>query len=96
MLRLHPLPADTDLLALHRLAPARYPLLLESVASGTVQGRWDLLLRSDGGGLRLDPDGTTRDLAGAPVEGNFLHALDACWRNARAGAGEDAHWPFRG
>ena len=31
------LPADTDLLALHRRAPSRYPLLMESAASGTPQ-----------------------------------------------------------
>jgi hypothetical protein len=29
------LPGDTDLLALHRCFPDRYPLLLESVADGT-------------------------------------------------------------
>ena len=57
MLRSHPLPAGTDLLALHRQAPSRYPLLLESVASGTVQGRWDLLLATDGTAAILREDG---------------------------------------
>src|SRR5690606_7323348 len=52
MLHRLPLPAHTVLLALHRRAPARYPLLLESVAHGTAQGRWDLLLAADGHGLR--------------------------------------------
>ena len=95
MLRSHPLSADTDLLALHRLAPMRYPLLLESVASGTVQGRWDLLLACDGSGLRLDADGVTRDLDGAPQVGTFLEALDAHWRQAHFPA-EEPRWPFRG
>ncbi|AKC85715.1 aminodeoxychorismate synthase component I [Pseudoxanthomonas suwonensis] len=95
MLRFHPLPADTDLLALHRLAPSRYPLLLESVASGTAQGRWDLLLAADGSGLRLDADGTTRDLAGDVQAGGFLDALDAQWRRQRSAA-EEPRWPFHG
>ena len=96
MLRSHPLPADTDLLALHRLAPARYPLLLESVASGTAQGRWDLLLASDGSGLALDTDGVLRDLDGAVLPGSFLEALDAQWRPLRLPQDAASPWPFRG
>jgi aminodeoxychorismate synthase, component I, clade 2 len=97
MPHLRPLPGHTDLLALHRVDPARYPLLLESVAAGTAQGRWDLLLRADGGGLRLDHDGTTRTLDGAPLPGGFLQALDAAWLRARAGHGAaDPDWPFQG
>ena len=96
MLRSHPLPADTDLLALHRLAPARYPLLLESVASGPAQGRWDLLLASDGSGLALDTDGVLRDLDGAVLPGSFLEALDAQWRPLRLPQDAASPWPFRG
>ncbi|MCR6684966.1 aminodeoxychorismate synthase component I [Pseudoxanthomonas sp.] len=95
MLLTHPLPADTDLLALHRQAPARYPLLMESVAAGTVQGRWDLLLVASGGGLRLDADGVTRDLDGQAQAGTFLQALDVQWTAARQQA-EEPRWPFHG
>ncbi|WP_372012851.1 aminodeoxychorismate synthase component I [Pseudoxanthomonas sp. 10H] len=95
MLRFHPLPSDTDLLALHRQAPSRYPLLLESVASGTAQGRWDLLLATDGSGLQLDPDGTTRDLGGQVQAGDFLAVLDAHWRRDQVAA-EEPRWPFHG
>jgi anthranilate synthase component 1 len=95
MLRFHPLPSDTDLLALHRQAPARYPLLLESVASGTAQGRWDLLLASDGSGLQLGDDGITRDLAGVAHDGTFLDVLDAHWRQAQVAA-DEPRWPFHG
>ena len=95
MLQVHPLPASVDLLALHRHAPARYPLLLESVASGTAQGRWDLLLATDGDGLRLDADGVTRDLAGQPRPGTFLQVLDAAWRQERSDLA-DPRWPFAG
>jgi anthranilate synthase component 1 len=89
------LPPDTDLLALHRQAPSRYPLLLESVASGTAQGRWDLLLATDGTGLQLDAQGVTRTLAGQPLAGDFLGALDIEWQTQRI-AREEPRWPFRG
>ena len=55
-----------DLLALQQRAPARYPLLLESVASGTAQGRWDMLLAADGARLVLGRDGRVRR-EGAPA-----------------------------
>ena len=101
------LPADTDLLALHRRAPSRYPLLMESAAAGTPQGRYDLLLVADGDGLRLDADGVARTLGGAAPAGvcigaTFLQALDAAWHAARDavphGDGLDAapRWPFCG
>ncbi|MFT3756819.1 MAG: aminodeoxychorismate synthase component I [Pseudoxanthomonas sp.] len=100
MITTRTLPAETDLLSLHRLAPLRYPLLLESVASGTAQGRWDMLLMASGDGLCLHADSVTRDLAGNPIKGDFLAALDAQWQAQRiardAVAETDARWPFRG
>ncbi|SDQ21780.1 aminodeoxychorismate synthase component I [Pseudoxanthomonas sp. CF125] len=95
MIESRALPPDTDLLALHRLAPARYPMLLESVASGTAQGRWDLLLVADGSGLRLDAQGRTSKLDGRPIEGDFLAALDGDWHANRIPR-EEPRWPFRG
>jgi anthranilate synthase component 1 len=89
------LPGHADLLALHRAAPHRYPLLLESVADGTAQARWDLLLAGDGDGLRLDGHGVTRCGDGSAVPGEFLAALDAAWRAARLPR-EEPRWPFRG
>ena len=95
MLISRPLPPDIDLLALHRLGPGRYPLLLESVAHGTAQARWDLLLAACGDALTLGRDGLTRDATGAGVAGHFLDALDAAWRAARLPR-EEPRWPFRG
>ena len=46
-------------------APARYPALFESSAHGTAQGRWDLLLATDGASLWLDRDGGVRDALAA-------------------------------
>jgi anthranilate synthase component 1 len=89
------LPPDIDLLALHRADPARYPLLLESVAGGNALSRWDLLLISNGEGLRLEADGQTRRLDGTSSPGKFLDALDADWSTQRCGV-TDATLPFRG
>src|SRR5690606_15101966 len=95
MLVTRPLAPDTDLLALHRLAPARYPLLLESAAHGTAQGRWDMLLAASGESLALCADGVVRDAGGTEVAGDFLSALDAQWQPLRLPR-EEPRWPFRG
>lgn len=100
------LPPGLDLLALQRVAPARYPLLLESVAgtamagtaepAGRARSRWDLLLLADGDGLRLDGDGVTRRLRGGEVAGDFLSALDADWCRLPTTPAATAALPFRG
>ena len=95
MLLSRSLPPTIDLLALHRLAPSRYPLLLESSAQGSAQGRWDLLLVATGERLQLDGDGTTRDERGEKVAGDFLAALDVAWR-LQGASREEPRWPFRG
>ena len=85
----------TDLLRLQSSDPARYPLLLESVAGGNALSRWDLLLVANGDGLRLDAGGHARRLDGRAVEGDFLAALDADWLALSAPA-EAGGLPFRG
>ncbi|KQY51236.1 aminodeoxychorismate synthase component I [Lysobacter sp. Root494] len=95
MLLSRSLPPTVDLLALHRLAPSRYPLLLESSAQGTAQGRWDLLLVATGERLQLDRDGITRDERGHQVPGDFFTALDAAWRSQHVQR-DEPRWPFRG
>ncbi|HEY0333019.1 MAG TPA: aminodeoxychorismate synthase component I [Stenotrophomonas sp.] len=96
MMQTLPLAADLDLLALHRLAPSRYPALFESVAHGTAHGRWDLLAVADGAQLRLEADGTTRDGEGNPYAQDFLDVLDAAWAEARFTREADETVPFRG
>ena len=83
MLLTRGLATGLDLLDLHRSAPARYPLLLESAAAGTAQGRWDLLLAANGESVR------------AREGERFLEALDREWR-ARRIPREEPRWPFRG
>ena len=89
------LPADFDLLDLHRLDPLRYPVLLESSATG-AHGRWDMLLAHAGEGFALHRDGVVRTLADEVVEGRFLDVLDAHWRAARIDRDDAATLPFRG
>ena len=95
MLITRALPQETDLLALHRHAPSRYPLLLESAASGTAQGRWDMLLAANGDSLTLRRDGSTRRADGSDAGDDFLLALDEAWRRERI-AREEPRWPFHG
>ena len=95
MLVTRALPAPLDLLDLHRLAPARYPALFESTAHGTAQGRWDLLLATDGGSLRLDPDGVVRDETEVALGHDFLAVLDRQWHALRLPR-DEPRWPFRG
>lgn len=77
---------DCDLLALHRLNPQRYPHLLESVARGTPQGRYDILFAFPGTSLHI----TEND------DIDFLHELDARWIDERVQRDEDYRLPFRG
>lgn len=82
-----------DLLDLHRLAPHRYPVLLESSASGTRIGRRDLLLAAGGEALVLGRDGIVRDHAGKPVGTRFFDELDGAFLATRAdGASPVGGW----
>lgn len=84
-----------DLLSLQRVAPARYPLLLESTAHGTAQGRWDMLLIADGASLRLGADGQVSDGTGEALTGDFFDVLDSHWQASRVPR-DEPRWPFRG
>ena len=96
MLVTRPAASDLDLLALHRLAPERYPLLMESSAAGTAQGRWDLLLATNGGSLTLSAgDDCVRREDGGRAGKDFLRSLDADWVSLRT-SHDEPRWPFRG
>ena len=87
------LPDPGDLLALHCMAPERYPFLLESAAAGTAQGRCDLLLGWPGEALVLDSQWR---LSGPCADGerDFLQALDRWWRRERLVSADP--WPLAG
>ncbi len=95
MIETRALPADIDLLALHRLNAARYPVLFESSASG-AHGRWDMLLAHTGERFELQSDGVVRDQDHQVHVGTFLDVLDMHWRALLCERELDSELPFRG
>lgn len=94
----HTLAAFPDLSLLHAAHPQRYPHLLESVAQGTPQARYDILFAFPGNTLRLEANGRLH-WPGPPMTGDFLSALDQVWHNAAqdfASAEPNASVPFSG
>ena len=84
-----------DLAQLHRLFPSRYPHLLESVAHGTPQARYDVLFAFPGDSLVLESNGTLRH-RGEAIAGEFLSTFDAMWRAASLTEQADSPIPFQG
>ena len=83
-----------DLRGLHRLAPERYPFLLQSTDSASPLGRYDILFASPGPALEMLGDGTLQGTHDAAA-GGFLEALDEWWHAENRPAGND-HLPFTG
>lgn len=83
-----------DLAALHAYAPERYPFLLESVAHGPEQARWDVLCGFPGDRLTLD---SNHGLHGPYAESaGFLPALDSWWQATREPTPRPTGAPFTG
>jgi anthranilate synthase component 1 len=80
------------LLALHARHPDRYPVLLESAASGAALGRYSLLLGAPGERLQLDDAG---GLTGPGRGDRFCGRLDDWWRAGPKTPPPDP-WPFAG
>jgi anthranilate synthase component 1 len=89
------IPFATDLLGLHILEPARYPVLIESAADGSRLGRFDILLAFPADSLRLEADGRLTG-ARADAASGFLDSLDAWWLDLRLPAGTPRPAPFVG
>ena len=75
--------SSEQLLALHAANPSRYPVLLESAATGPALGQFDILFAHPQGTLTLTHDGTLSDAGGAHTQRSFLNALDAWWHELR-------------
>jgi len=91
------IPAFTDLLAVHQYRPDIYPHLLESVAGGSPNNRYDILFAFPQERLVLD-SGFRLHMDGQPLEeGDFLEALDRWWNKLRLPPSESVqNLPFRG
>ena len=88
-----------DLLELQRLEPHRFPHLLESVAHGTAQARFDILFAFPEYSVSLKTDGQLLCEGDIAASGDFLHALDALWHRIALpppGTAQSEHIPFRG
>ncbi len=88
--------AFPDLLALHEYEPSRYPCLLESVAHGTSQARYDILFAFPGERISLDNAGKLSGAAYNYAGNDFLTAVDIAWADERCERLQDLHLPFRG
>lgn len=74
-----------DLLTVHRAHPQRYPHLLESVAYGTAQARYDILFAFPEDTLTLQSgERLVHDDGGTKV-GDFLDEFEHKWRATSAG-----------
>ncbi len=85
-----------DLLPLAAANPLRYPALLESVADGTAQARYDILFAASGEVLTLAADSSVSSDGAKLVDGSFLDALDAVWTAAHERQSPDEALPFSG
>jgi anthranilate synthase component 1 len=84
--------ASARLLAMQAADPWRYPVYLDSAATGGPLGRHSLLMAAPGEVLRLDRHGR---LEGPGTGGRFCERLDAWWR-AERGPSPPGDWPFAG
>lgn len=90
------LPLRHDLLALASAFPARYPCLLQSVASGGT-ARWDVLPAFPQEALTQRATGRVVDAHGNDLGDDFLAVLDRRWQAQRCARDpDDARLPFRG
>ena len=75
-------PARFDaaqLLALHAASPERYPVLLESTATGGALGQFTVLMACPGPRLEQGPDGTLTGTSPVLQKRTFLENLDEWW-----------------
>ncbi|HEC13297.1 MAG TPA: aminodeoxychorismate synthase component I [Acidiferrobacteraceae bacterium] len=84
-----------DLSALQAVLPQRYPCLLESVAHGTAQARYDILFAFPQGSIELDGAGHCT-IEGKSTEDSFLESLNKQWRQTDTVVATPKALPFSG
>ena len=85
-----------DLLGLHAKNPQRYPHYLCSAATGTAQGRFDILFAFPGDCLILSEHGLSLPDELTGNSGGFLDALQAWWQQSPFPSDTNTDVPFRG
>ncbi|GMR08549.1 MAG: aminodeoxychorismate synthase component I [Gammaproteobacteria bacterium] len=91
-----PQEESPDLLALHHRHPHRYPFLLESVAHGTPQARFDILFAFPQATMTLTGLDTVKTDYQENPGHDFLHELDNWWSQQRVDLLQDCPVPFHG
>jgi anthranilate synthase component 1 len=84
------------LLALHAANPRRYPVLLESAATGGALGRFDILLACPREHLTLHANGTLTSSAQLSLGNSFFSALDEWCARERCASEFSSVLPFTG
>lgn len=93
------IPFQFDLLDLHCSNPERYPALIESVASDTGLGRYDILFAFPDETLCLDANGVLSGPGADPTVGEdsgFLATFDRWWGRLRQPLSPGRQLPFTG
>jgi anthranilate synthase component 1 len=85
-----------DLLALHRISPDRYPVLLESTGGSPALGRFDILMAFPAETLTLDARWQLTGPGAGGESADFLRALDAWWAAEACRTHAPAGLPFHG
>ncbi len=85
-----------ELLALHEAHPERYPFLLQSIAVGAAQARFDILFAYPGERLALLRDGRLKRGDQLLQEGDFLNQLDHSWQQTAGHHDASVELPFSG
>ncbi|MBL1261696.1 MAG: aminodeoxychorismate synthase component I [Thiotrichaceae bacterium] len=88
--------AALDLIALHERHPDRYPYLLQSVAAGPVQARFDILFAHPAETLVLQLDGTLQQGDQLLSDNDFLKQLDDWWQQNSSKSDHAIELPFYG
>jgi len=89
------LPIEFDLFRLYELNPERYPFLLESVAHGTLQSRYDILFAFPQETLRLHADATLEGPDDC-LRDNFISSFNRWFLQEQSSSDEDTILPYRG
>ncbi len=85
-----------DLLLLHSAFSDRYPFLLESVARGSTNSRFDVLFAFPQQQLVLRPNGQLISPEGSTSNETFLDGFDEWWRRERTDERACPQLPFDG
>jgi anthranilate synthase component 1 len=88
--------APENLLGMQGANPDFYPFYLCSSASGTNEGRYDILMAAPGERVWLDQAGVLRKNGVEIDRGGFLRALDGWWQREKLNSDPQYSLPFSG